>query len=119
MKIKLGTYEGSPCWQAKARWLDADIDWNTRWPFGTSMGIHFGPDVQAPGFLLDLNAPFGEPNRLYLMTRRWHVTVSLITWWTFRQTGREGRMVHGDWVRCRPHLEDSRWLALARRGRSR
>ena len=83
------------------------------------MGVHFGRDVEAPGFLLDLNAPFGEPNRLYLMTRRWHVTVSLISWWTFRQTGREGRTVHGDWVRCRPHLEDSRGLTLARRGRSR
>jgi hypothetical protein len=120
MKLTRSTYCDSPCWQASARWLNADIDWNTRWPFGTSMGIHLGPDVKSPGFLLDLNAPLGEPNRLYLFTRRWHVTFGLISWWTFRETGREGRMVHGDYVRRCPHLVTmwpGGWLNVTRKQR--
>jgi hypothetical protein len=116
MKIKFGSYCDSPCWQVKARWLDADVDWNLRWPFGTSMGIHLG-HPGAPGFLLDLNAPLGEPNRLYVNLGRWHVTIGLISWWTFHSTGREGRMVHGEHRRCRPRLvtmSPGGWLNVTR-----
>lgn len=105
---------GSPCWQLKGRWLDADADWNTRFPFGVCLSVRVGPyrvvdpkrGVRLPlrGFALDLNAPLGEPNRLAFFSPRWHITLGLVSWWTFRATGREGRMIHGEHVRCRPHL---------------
>lgn len=102
---------GSPCWQLTTRLFRADADWNTRFPFGVSFGLDAGSQRNAKplrirrGFLLDLNAPLGEPNRLYVHGPRWHITVGLISWWTFRETGREGRMIEGEYVRCRPHLD--------------
>ena len=112
MKVSFGTYEGSPCWRIDARWLSVDADWNTRFPFGTSFGFNIGPrrpiggglTQPANGFLLDLNAPIGEPNRLYVRIGRWHVTVGLLTWHTFKATGRDGNVIEGDYVRCWPHL---------------
>ncbi len=115
MKFKRSNYCDSPCWTLKGRWIWADADWNTRWPFGASAGIRIGPyrpidakskiTMPRDGLLLDLNAPLGEPNRLALTLGGWQITLGLISWWTFRETGREGRMIHGDYVRCRPHLD--------------
>jgi hypothetical protein len=106
----------SPCWQLTSPrvWLDAD--WNTRFPFGVSLGLNLGRrderDLDRPrrqparlGLCLDVNAPLDEPNRLYVHGRHWRVTLGLITWWTFRETGREGRMIRGRYVRCRPYLD--------------
>jgi len=88
---------GSPCWQVKGRWLYFDADWNTRFPFGTSVAVHVGPQPDrtdqpnlTPGFLLDLNAPLGEPNRLYLWLGRWHVILGLPSVRSTRETGRTG-----------------------------
>jgi len=99
--------KGDPCWKLQGRWINIDADWNTRFPFGTSLGLHVGrqpppmvhipgcsrmttysaggvsgcrceiPVNRTPGFLLDLNPPLGEPNRLYLHLSRWHVTLGL------------------------------------------
>lgn len=87
---------GSPCWTLLSRWLYADADWNTRFPFGTSLGLHFGRQPErldqpnlTPGFLLDLNAPEGEPNRLYLWLGPVSVTLGLVQFRDFRVTGRE------------------------------
>ena len=97
--------QGSPCWKLEGTRIDIDADWNTRFPFGTSFGLNVGrqplpmvhepgcstvtritaegitgcrcefPANRTPGFLLDLNAPLGEPNRLYLWLRAWHVII--------------------------------------------
>lgn len=79
MKFTRGTYPdipgtaGSPCWKLTGRWLYADADWNTRFPYGVCLAVRGGRNprpgfaLDAPlGFTLDLNAPLGEPNRLYL-----------------------------------------------------
>ena len=109
----------SPCWTLTGRWIWVDIDWNTRFPFGASIGVTFGHKPapgsgdRALGFCLDVNAPLGEPNRLYLTGPRRDWMVGLITWWTFRETSqqsvvRNGRtitQIEGDDVRCRPRLE--------------
>lgn len=99
--------KGSPCWQLKGRWIDIDADWNTRFPFGTSFALHAGKqpapvvhkaecrtdcrcDIKpnpTPGFCLDLNAPIGEPNRLYLWLGRWHATLGLPSVRDIRDTG--------------------------------
>ena len=109
---------GDPCWRLKGRWLDIDADWNTRFPFGASLSFRIGPQPppgavnRTPGFLLDLNAPLGEPNRLYLHLVRWHVTLGLPSVRDFRETGREvtaggKRVIHGEhysnWRH--PHLD--------------
>jgi hypothetical protein len=116
---------GAPCWKLKGAWIDIDADWNTRFPFGTSFALHAGrqpppmvhepgcsrethitaegitgcrceyPGNRTPGFLLDLNAPIGEPNRLYLWLGRWHVTLGLPSVRDFRETGRETGTVFG------------------------
>jgi hypothetical protein len=121
MKFTRSTYpdipgrKGSPCWQVKGRRLWADIDWNTRWPFGLCGSVLIGRyrvvdaghgiSMPRSGISLDVNAPLGEPNRLVLTLGRWRITLGLISWWTFRATGRKGRVIEGDYVRCRPHLE--------------
>lgn len=107
----------SPCWKLTGRWIWADIDWNMRFPFGASIGVSVGrnpkPGNRSLGFCLDINAPIGEPNRLYLTGPRRDWMIGLITWWTFRETGRHetthnGRVItqiEGEDVRCRPRLE--------------
>jgi hypothetical protein len=124
MKIKRSKYHGSPCWHVTGRWVYFDADWNTRWPFGTSLCLRIGPYRPWPdpgserrqpkrGFTLDLNAPLGEPNRLYLWGARREWMIGLVSWHEFRETSREEKVaggrkraiVHGETVRCRPHLE--------------
>ncbi len=138
MKFTRGKYpdypgaDGDPCWRLTGSWLDIDADWNTRFPFGASFSVRIGPQPppmvrepataaamcasrpvnQTPGFLLDLNAPLGEPNRLYLWLVRWHVTLGLPSVRDFQVTGREitvsgKRVIHGkhysNWRH--PHLD--------------
>lgn len=74
------------------RWLLLDADWNARFPFGASACLRLGrsskpgrPDV--PGLTLDVNAPLGEPNRLYLWGRSWAAIVSLPQLRAVRLTG--------------------------------
>lgn len=142
MKFTRSTYpdipgvKGSPCWQVKGRWLDIDADWNVRFPFGASFSLHVGrqppgvahrpecktdchceiPPNRTPGFLLDVNPPLGEPNRLHLWLWRWHVTLGLPSVRDFRETGREnftrvdGRdvvTVHGEYFGnwLHPHID--------------
>lgn len=119
MKFTRSTYQGSPCWKLTSRWVYFDADWNTRFPFGASLCLRIGPYRPWPdpdsehrqpkrGFTLDLNAPLGEPNRLYLWGAKCEYMIGLISWWTFRETGRmetkRGMVIDGDHVRCRPHL---------------
>jgi hypothetical protein len=105
---------GSPCWKLQGHWVDIDADFNTSFPFGLSVSVHVGrqpPPVLhkpecardchcelpafTPGFLLDLNAPLGEPNRLYLWSRHSAITFGLPSVRDFRETGRETRTVSG------------------------
>lgn len=109
--------QGDPCWQLKGRWIAVDADWNTRFPFGVSFSFRVGrqpppmvhvkgcdrqtyltadgitgcrcehPVNRTPGFLLDLNAPLGEPNRLHLYAGRWFVIIGLPSVRDFRETG--------------------------------
>lgn len=111
----------APCWTAEGRWLYFDADWNTRFPFGTSACLRVGADGPAgkpdrrPGFTLDVNAPLGEPNRLYLWLPPWSATVSLPTRVAEELTGEEiggvpvYRRVRGRW-----RLSDRKWLAVHR-----
>jgi hypothetical protein len=73
---------GSPCWSFTSEWLYFDADWNVKFPYGTSLCLRVGRSEQlghagAPGFTLDVNAPLGEPNRLYLWLPGWSAIVSL------------------------------------------
>lgn len=116
-------FRGSPCWTVTARWLYADLDVNTRFPYGGCLCIRVGPKHPWPdpgsthrqarhGFTLDVNAPLGEPNRLYVFSARRQHMIGLATWHDWEPTtteirtigGRE-RAVHcGRDVRCRPRL---------------
>lgn len=97
MRFTRGTYTGSPCWQfiSKAGRVVVHADWNTRPPYGTSLSIYGASLSMTPGFLLDLNAPLGEPNRLYLQLGRWRVTFGLLS-----VRDLDG---HGDWLH--PHID--------------
>lgn len=82
MKFTRGDYFGVPCWQLKADGWSADVDWTTwlRIPIGFSAGTHSTErrgKFPAWSWCLDLNAPFGEPCRLYLHRWGWWATLSL------------------------------------------
>lgn len=106
-------YHGAPCLRLRS-WLHADL--TTRWPYGGSLSLTW----RGYSVLLDLNAPFGEPNRLHLTLPRWHVVIGLLTWHEFRMTGRQGRTIEGYYARCRPRPEKIwrdgryRWLSISR-----
>ena len=113
MQFTRSSYEGSPCWKLTGRRVWADAEWNTRWPYGTSLCIRFGshPEIiRRPGFTLDVNAPAGEPSRLYLWGPERYYMIGLLSWHRFRETGRDtatvfGRevpLVRGGYVRRRP-----------------
>jgi hypothetical protein len=125
--------QGAPCWRISGSrcWLDAD--WNTRFPFGVSIGLTLGRrediahEMECANddygcrlwrFCLDLNPPLGEPNRLYVHGRRRRVTLGLLSLRGLRDTGevRDGRPVlrecltwpHLDGIsRYRYHLDES------------
>jgi hypothetical protein len=116
VKFTRGEYFGSPCWTFKARWAYMDADWNTRFPYGTSLMMRVGTENAGVSFTLDWNAPIGEPNRLYLNGGSWHVVLGLPSVRDFEETGREvvtdrtGRQVtqvHGRHFRnwLHPHLD--------------
>lgn len=116
----------SPCWKATARWLYLDADWNTRFPWGTSLCVrvrrHDPEAATAPGFTLDVNAPLGEPNRLYLWGGpAWCARISLPQLRTRELTGEEyhGVPVYREVPRWPPHLPDG-WrhaITITRRHR--
>jgi hypothetical protein len=105
---------GFPCWELTGTWLHAHADWNTDIPYGMSLSVHAGPVAvpvqagdwaavsRAPGFLLDLNAPHDEPNRLYLFAGRWHVILGLPSVRGFRET-EDGLERVTRWLR--PHID--------------
>jgi hypothetical protein len=99
----------SPCWTITSRWLYLDADWNTRPPFGTSLCLRIGGNTEPghPGITLDVNAPLGEPNRLYLWLSPWTVQVSLPQLRACVPTGEERRgiPVYRDQLTW-PHLPD-------------
>ena len=111
-----GTSFSSPSWLIEARWLWLDIDWNTRWPFGFCACIRIGRKttgrLPARGLTLDLNAPLGEPNRLYVFGSRWHYMIGLISWHSERETGTRQQVIMGrettvhlmEDYRCRPRI---------------
>jgi hypothetical protein len=123
----------SPCWKLTGRWIWADADWNPRFPFGISLCIRLGPrepepchksecktDCRCeyaprrftPAFTLDVNAPLGEPNRLYIPGPRRNYMIGLLSWHTEVVThvttevhrGKERRISHMKTVRCWPRL---------------
>ena len=73
--------DGVPCWTLSGKYLWIDVDWNPRFPFGACFGVSLGPEnskkIRTFRSCLDLNAPLGEPNRLYLNTRRREVVLGL------------------------------------------
>ena len=124
----------SPCWTLESRWLWADADWNTRFPFGVGLCVRLGPREprpqhtpeckmdcrcewperrRTPQFTLDVNAPLGEPNRLYLWLPGLDVMIGLVSWHTEIETGTRQQVIFGreqtvhlmKTVRCRPRLE--------------
>lgn len=68
------------------------------------------PD-RRPGFTFDLNAPHGEPHRIFFYSRRRRVTIGLLSFQEFRETGRRtalngrGTAIDGEWHRnwLHPH----------------
>lgn len=123
----------APCWKLAGRWIWADADWNTRFPYGVSLCVRFGPrepepphkpecktdcrcdwpaQTQTPRFTLDVNAPLGEPNRLYVTGPRRQYMIGLLTWHTEVvthvatevQRGKERRISHMKRVRSWPRL---------------
>jgi hypothetical protein len=116
LKFTRTAYFGSPCWNASGRWFWFDADWNTRFPFGTSAGLRIGRQPRRVagglGFTLDVNAPLGEPARLYLWGPKRHYMIGLASWHEWQETGTETRTimarpetVHlGHDVRCRPRI---------------
>jgi hypothetical protein len=122
-KIRIGEYYGALCVtvDGPGLWVDADI--NRRFPYGVCLGVKVGrkyplsgaEHLRMPrcGFCLDLNAHFGEPNRLALSGPRRVWTVGLIEWHGqakvgTRQevlaSGREITVHVTKRVWCRPHL---------------
>jgi hypothetical protein len=101
----------SPCWQLTSRCLWLDVDWNTRPPFGASLGLKLGEGQPRPGgwgLTLDINPPIGEPNRLHLQLGRWSVILGLPSVRDFRVTGREVTLPSGKRVIAGEHF--SNWL---------
>jgi len=122
VKITKGDYYGAVCIEVKdVPWLYFDLDLNPRFPYGCCLAVRIGENARsghepgcevrdweacgcsimtspARGFTLDLNAFFGEPNRLSMTTRHRHVTVGLLSW------HREEMGVVVRRARCRPHL---------------
>jgi hypothetical protein len=76
-----------PRWVLAGDRFTVDVEWNTRWPFGGCLAARYG-DRQV---LVDINAPFGEPNRVHLTGPRRHHMIGLVAWNDFSG-------------RCRPHV---------------
>lgn len=129
--VKRSRFYRAPSVHSFGRWHWLDADWNTRFPFGISICIYIGrqaarhpcepdcePDCEwhkagAPqgwGFIIDLNAPLGDPNRLYLWGRRRSVVLGLLSWHREAELSRtysiDGKLVlRTQRVRSWPHLE--------------
>jgi hypothetical protein len=89
VRFTRGEYAGSPEWLVTAGKWKLDADWNTRFPFGFCLGVTSQPRG-AWSWCLDVNAPLGEPNRLYLDFRGWKVILGLPSMRRERITGQEG-----------------------------
>jgi hypothetical protein len=127
MKIRFGHYEITstirvPELVISSRALNADIDFESRFPWGWCAGIWLGKPCRW-GIHWAWNAWSGEPNRLNVHLGDAQVDFSCFTWWKFRETGvRQGRiggrevLVHeGRYVRCLPYPEDGWKLICIRR----
>jgi hypothetical protein len=111
-------YYGAICLGKPGHGFHADL--NPRFPFGVSGGWARG----GRSFLADVNAPLGEPSRIYLRSPGWHLTIGLLGWHEFVETGRvragRGTQVNGYYRRCRPRLVTMmsrgryRWIAFER-----
>jgi hypothetical protein len=121
-KFRIGDYYGALCVTLDGPGLWADADFNRRFPYGICLGVNVGRKRSLPGaehlrmpragFGLDLNAHFGEPNRLHLtgLRRRW--TIGLLEWHEQVETGARQEMIAGqertvhvmERVRCRPRI---------------
>lgn len=117
MRFTRGKYPGiekyphldSPCWRLESRWFGVDLDINTRFPYGFSLGADTGEKKREESkysfrgyymvrrgplrMCLDVNPPLEEPNRLYLTIGRWHVIIGLPS---FRDTEVVSREVADD-----------------------
>lgn len=67
----------APCWRLQFTHFYLDADWNTKFPFGFSIGAAEERDQYVFSTCLDINAPLGEPNRFYLGIGRWHIILGL------------------------------------------
>lgn len=82
LEFTRGEYFGAICWELKFKRWAADVDWNTRFhlPSGFSLGAHSTRrqgKFPAWSWCLEVNAPLGEPNRLYLHGWKWWAIVGL------------------------------------------
>lgn len=129
MKIRFGHYKITdsiqvPEFTITSRWLNVDIDFEDKFPYGWCAGVFLGRPSRW-GFHWAWNAWSGEPNRLNLHLGPVRADFSCFTWWKFRQTGTSARSVNGreipviegKYVRCLPYPEDGWKLVRINRQR--
>jgi hypothetical protein len=106
----VAAYAGVPCIRVRTRWLELHADVNPAFPWGACVMVNVPPVMRPRAARLwlhaGLNAPFSEPNRLEFQCGHLELHVSGLTWWTFRETSRDGRVILGDWMRGRPRWTD-------------
>lgn len=115
MELTSGDYFGARCIQVEADRFSVDADVR-RGRLGFSLGVTLGRRGQAGrrygrSMCLDVNAPMGEPHRLYLNGRKLHVAIGL--WpgqgtqgWSWRRS-EATRTWH--WITVRPADWADRW----------
>lgn len=136
MKITFGREDN---YGEKMHWLELGklrihVDLNVHFPYGFCAGISWGKrwerdvggdKVSFPllSISMDLNAYHGEPNRIYMNGPQRHYMIGLISWHTFRETGRQTKphpiplnenrtitVIDGKHVRTWPHIvRGQRW----------
>jgi hypothetical protein len=104
-KVRIGNYYGALCVTLDGPGLWVDADFNRRFPYGICLGVKTGRKHPLPGashlrmprtgFSLDVNAHFGEPNRLSLTGPRRVWTIGLISWHDQVQTGTRQERIAG------------------------
>ena len=120
MKYSKSPYYGTVCRKLWFRRIDFDLDTSGSWRRpGFCLGFSSGPERtvysptivggwykvrDGPAGCLDLGAPMGEPNLLYLSARGWSVRLGLLSW--HREGPQPGPGGKDVWVRrwSWPHL---------------